>query len=103
MMWKSKMRTFVALVLILCGFVVSGISFSYVYFLADSARIERLRVDIHRMHFRNSSAIMGQIVECNQKIAFYRQLNSYWAADLFIPDFWESIPFIEFPERYARP
>ena len=88
---------FIVIVFGLIFILVSIIN--HLAFYGHSARIEQLRKDMKNVSIQASEDVMGQVTKWNQDIANMKVYNKFWWADLFIPDAWNDVEFINIEER----
>jgi len=61
--------------------------------------IEQLRKDIQNVSVQESEDVIGQVTQWNQIVAKKKAWNDIPFLNLWIPDGWDKIKFIEIPSR----
>lgn len=98
---RNTVAIMIALILLSVPAIIIRVSYE-ISLVGAGPAIEQLRGDMTRADVAASEDVIGQATAWNQKIRSLQAFNSRWWADPFIPDTWDTIPFLEI-SRFSVP
>lgn len=95
-MFKFMVTGIAGVCLVLFGLVAIG---NQIGLRTHEAEIEQVRHAVQNTSAMESEDVLGQAVSWNQYIAASRRYNTMPVLQWIVPNRWDSIPYIEMPER----